>query len=485
MNIGTTRKIQPDDIKLQAAIDVAGVMFVVIGADQNVALINKRGCEILGYKKEEILGRNWFDIFIPDRIRDGMRAIWEMLTAQEIEPLEYFENPILTKDGSERIILWRNAVLRDDNGSIFGTLSSGEDITDQKNLDYQMRKLSMAVEQSPTAILVTDNSGVVEYVNPSFTHLTGYEAEEVTGGECPILFSKEMPDDICRDIWKNITNGDTWRGEFLNRKKSGESFWAGISIAPIKGYDGRITHHVTFMRDITDLKLLEEERHRQTEKMAVVGRLAAGVAHEINNPLSGIILCLNKLTKPNVDDSTKESLTHAVDGGLRKIKKIVEQLLDFSRTTVTERTPKNPNKIIDHLLPLLDYQASKNNITISKKSGNVPEIPVDENKLGQVFVNLILNAIQAMPGGGTLTIETALEQDFCVIYIKDTGAGIPESVMPYIFDPFFTTKEVGEGTGLGLSISKSIIEQHGGAIAVESIEGAGATFKIKLPIIVG
>lgn len=148
-----------------------------------------------------------------------MRAVWEMLMAGEMEPLEYFENPILAKDGTERIILWRNALLSDENGTIFGTLSSGEDITGQRNLDYQMRKLSMAMEQSPTAVVITDSAGIVEYANPSFTQLTGYEAEEVTGRKCRILFSKKAPNDISRDIWKNITKGDTWRGEFLNKKK--------------------------------------------------------------------------------------------------------------------------------------------------------------------------------------------------------------------------------------------------------------------------
>ncbi|HCZ12485.1 MAG TPA: hypothetical protein DHV16_09605 [Nitrospiraceae bacterium] len=493
MNIGTTRKIQPDDIKLQAAIDVAGVMFVVIGADQNVALINKRGCEILGYKKEEILGRNWFDICIPDRIRDGMRAIWEMLTAQEIEPLEYFENPILTKDGSERIILWRNAVLRDDNGSIFGTLSSGEDITDQKNLDYQMRKLSMAVEQSPTAILVTDNSGVVEYVNPSFTHLTGYEAEEVTGGECPILFSKEMPDDICRDIWKNITNGDTWRGEFLNRKKSGESFWAGISIAPIKGYDGRITHHVTFMRDITDLKLLEEERHRQTEKMAVVGRLAAGVAHEINNPLSGVLnlsMLLQRIVgeqgiPPHRVEEVRRYLTQISDETGR-VGHIVADLLAFSRRSAPRRVDADLKNLIGLMMSIIGHKLKLMNVRIDLDLvEEVPPVLCDPTQIQQVLINLVMNAAEASQGkpDGRIVIRSSLDRERgrVVLCVDDNGDGIPAENLDKIFDPFFTTKGEGKGVGLGLAVVYGIVEAHGGEIQVRSTVGIGTTITVSLP----
>ncbi len=221
----------------------------------------------------------------------------------------------------------------------------------------------------------------------------------------------------------------------------------------------------------------------QTEKMVSIGRLASGVAHEINNPLGGITLCFKNLMETQVDSLTREKLILAINDGLQKIKGIVEQLLDFSKMTVTEKAPANLNSLINQLLVLLNYPASKKNIKIvSELSEDIPEILIDENKMAQVFVNIMINALQAMDGGGTLTIRTAKDNGLCVVSFEDTGAGIPPDIMPNIFDPFFTTKGVGEGTGLGLSVSKGIVEQHGGIIEAESMQGVGTIFRIKLPM---
>lgn len=221
----------------------------------------------------------------------------------------------------------------------------------------------------------------------------------------------------------------------------------------------------------------------QTEKMVSIGRLASGVAHEISNPLSGIILCFKNLMEVNVDDLTREKLILAINDGLQKIKNIVEQLLDFSRMTVTEKRPVDLNKLISRLLVLLSYPASKKNIkVVNDLSANIPEVSIDENKMAQVFINIMINALQAMDGGGILTIRTRKNNEYCEVSIEDAGTGIPPEIMSNIFDPFFTTKGVGEGTGLGLSVSKGIVEQHGGIIEVDSKVGVGTTFRIKLPL---
>ena len=222
----------------------------------------------------------------------------------------------------------------------------------------------------------------------------------------------------------------------------------------------------------------------QTEKMVAIGRLAAGVAHEINNPLSGMTLCFKNLMETNVDNLTREKLVMAINDGLQKIKNIVGHLLDFSRMTVTEKTPVDLNNLINRLLVLLNYPASKKNIEIiNDLSDDISEILIDENKMSQVFMNIMINAVQAMDDGGRLTIRTKADDGFCVVSIEDTGAGISRDIMSHIFDPFFTTKGIGEGTGLGLSVSKGIVEQHGGMIEVDSEVGAGTTFKIKLPLV--
>jgi len=220
----------------------------------------------------------------------------------------------------------------------------------------------------------------------------------------------------------------------------------------------------------------------QTEKMISIGRLASGVAHEINNPLGGVMLCFKNLIDSEIDNEQKEKLIMAINDGLQKIKNIVEQLLDFSRMTVTEKTSVNINDFIDRLLVLFNYPASRKNIKVVKElAPDAPEILMDENKMSQVLTNIMINALQAMDRGGRLTIRTRMDNGYCAISVSDTGAGIPPDVIPHIFDPFFTTKGVGEGTGLGLSVSKGIVEQHGGMLEVDSKVGAGATFVIKLP----
>jgi len=221
----------------------------------------------------------------------------------------------------------------------------------------------------------------------------------------------------------------------------------------------------------------------RTEKMVSIGRLAAGVAHEINNPLGGMALCFRNLIKDNTENEKRNLLIEAVNEGFDKIKRIVDQLLDFSRASVADRKPLNLNMLLEKVLFLLKYDLSRHNIEVVRRfSTSIPSVMVDENKMAQVMINIIMNAIHAMDGGGKLTVAAGEEARFCVISIEDTGGGIPSDILPNIFDPFFTTKNVGQGTGLGLSVSKGIVEKHGGVLEVENHPGEGARFIIKLPV---
>jgi signal transduction histidine kinase len=221
----------------------------------------------------------------------------------------------------------------------------------------------------------------------------------------------------------------------------------------------------------------------RTEKMVSIGTLASGVAHEINNPLGGITVCFKNLMRPGMDEETKQEHVEVINESLDRIKKIVEQLLNFSKMAVTEKSPVDLNGLITRQLLLLKYYISAKNIEVVKDlSEKLSAIPLDENKMGQVVMNIMINAIQAMENGGVMTIRTMRDNGFCEIHIEDTGKGIPSDIVNNIFDPFFTTKGVGEGTGLGLSVSKGIVEQHGGIIAVESAVNIGTKFRIRLPI---
>ncbi|MCX7794645.1 MAG: DUF3365 domain-containing protein [Thermodesulfovibrionales bacterium] len=255
-----------------------------------------------------------------------------------------------------------------------------------------------------------------------------------------------------------------------------------IHLYPIFDDKGEVIKAVHYVKDITERRQLEEQM-RLTEKLAAIGQLSAGLAHEINNPLGGIRLCFNNLISTEMDELTRQKHIEVINTGLKKIQDIIKQLLDFSKQTELVIAPCSVNKIIENVLSLTEYIITKKGITVIKDfASDIPELMIDRNKMEQVFLNVILNAIQAMDGGkGLLNIKTSVEKGKCLISFTDTGPGIPEHILPRIFDPFFSTKPVGEGTGLGLSVSKSIIEQHNGEIRVYSSE-RGTTFIIELPI---
>lgn len=225
-----------------------------------------------------------------------------------------------------------------------------------------------------------------------------------------------------------------------------------------------------------------QEQLLQSEKLASIGQLAAGVAHEINNPI-GVMLGFAQVLLKRVkeDDPTYKPLTTIEREGLR-CKRIVQSLLDFARHSKPEPRRVNVNDVIDASLEL-SHQSTRSNIHLIKEySPNLPPVLADINQLQQVFLNILLNAYDAMSNGGTLRIVTGLVMDRVDIAFSDTGVGIPPENLTRIFDPFFTTKEVGKGTGLGLSISYGIVEQHGGTIEVKSQVGEGSTFTVHLPV---
>lgn len=274
----------------------------------------------------------------------------------------------------------------------------------------------------------------------------------------------------------------------IDTKKPFSEYWEGedqrhyfIHLYPIFDERGNVIKVVHYVKDITEKRKIEEQM-RITEKLAAIGQLSAGLAHEINNPLGGIRLCFNNLINTEMDEKTKNMHVEVINHGLTKIQEIIKQLLDFSKQTELIISSVSINNLVENVLKLTDYLISKKGIKVVKKLSNeIPEIMIDPNKIEQVFLNIVLNAIQAMDGKErVLTIESFLKNGKCYISFTDTGNGIPDDILPKIFDPFFTTKPVGQGTGLGLSVSKSIIEQHNGRILVKT-SSSGTTFTVELP----
>lgn len=234
-------------------------------------------------------------------------------------------------------------------------------------------------------------------------------------------------------------------------------------------------------KNLAALDEAKQEKFR-LDRLSAIGQIAAGVAHEINNPLGGISLCFNNLMKTKMDEETRRQHIEVINSGLERIQSTVKHLLDFAKNSSLNMTRLPVSSVVKSVLKLAEYTIAKQGCQlVEKPARSDPEVIADSGKLEQVFLNLIINAVQAMNGAGVLMVETARIGSECLVSISDTGPGIPRDILPRIFDPFFTTKGPREGTGLGLSVSKAIVEQHKGEITVATSR-KGTTFTVRLPV---
>ncbi len=459
--------------------------------DCNAALLN-----ILGYtSKEEFLKMDIIkNLYLNPEDRKKYQEI--------IERDGFVKNyeVIWKKKNGEKIpVLLTSHVIRDENDKVVGYQGLTIDISDrirmERELEEKNRFFSNLLESSVECIVSADTRGKVIFFNKAAEKLTGYNAEEVIG---KFHITRFYPMDVAKNIMRRLRSDEYGgRGKLENFRitlfgKDGVEIPVSCSASMIYEGDKELASLGVFT-DLREKLKMEKElqdtqmRLIQTEKMASLGSLAAGVAHEINNPLGGILIYASLLMEDFADqnDPRVQDLKRIVEEGTR-CKDIVKSLLEFARQTESKFESVAINKAIDDVLFFLEKQALFHNIkTIKELNPDLPLIQVDPNPIKQVLMNMMVNAAEAMrEKGGTLTITTGINPDgsSIVIFFKDTGPGIPPAIQSKIFDPFFTTKDVGKGTGLGLSTSYGIIQSHHGSIEVESAPGKGATFKIILPI---
>jgi len=363
--------------------------------------------------------------------------------------------------------------------------------------ELQLRKLSRAIEFNPCTVVITDTKGNIEYTNTKFNQLTGYSSKEAIGKNPRFLKSGKTSPEEYERLWRTITSGKEWRGEFCNKKKNGEHYWESASISPVKNTEGVITHFVAVKEDITESKRLEKEKQDMeikmlvSSKLATLGKMAAGIAHEINQPLTYISSSIQSIREDfEMDDVDKESIVKTLEKSYRQVERInqiIQHLRTFGRADDLEMKNVIIKKVLDNTLLLLGEKMRLTNIDfVCKEDAGVPLIRGNENQLEQVFINLMQNSIYSIEEkgykGGRINVEikNMNEKSGIQIDFSDTGKGIRPEHLENIFDPFFTTKPVGKGTGLGLSIIYSIIQSHGGEITCKSEVGKGTTFVISL-----
>ncbi|MCP4665463.1 MAG: PAS domain S-box protein, partial [Deltaproteobacteria bacterium] len=403
----------------------------------------------------------------------------------------------LDENGNTHFDVITIAPILDEKGQVIQLLEASRDVTERVKLEREAEKAKTffenVIQSTVDGIVVVDTKGNVLIFNEGMERLTGYAADEIMNhGHLSSFYDM----DVAKENMRKMRSDEHGLPGKLNptsmtvTTKKGDEIPVTLT-ASIMTIDGKETGSVgvfTDMREVLKMRKDLEEAHVQlvqSEKAASVGRMASGVAHEINNPLSGILIYAEML-KEDLEDNTQhlKDIQKVIDQTLR-CKKIVSELLEFSRQSVGKVSTFTLEEMIDKTLSILVNQAIFQNIEVNVDiESGMQEMVGDMGQLQQVFTNLFINAADAMEGKGRLDIEGRYEagKNQFTIRVRDTGPGISKELRDKIFDIFFTTKPVGKGTGLGLSISKKIIELHGGGLMAESPPGGGTTFIVELPL---
>lgn len=449
------------------------------------------GCRnATGYTPEE-LAEGWLEKVLPEDRDQPLALQRRAQSGQDSSPVEY---RFVRKDGqlcwlSEAVVL-----LRDQAGELVSVEGVVKDITSLKQAEERLRKLSRAVEQCPASIAITDLQGRIEYVNPQFTRMTGYPLESLIGKELSSLSVEPPPAKIARLARQALKAGQDWHGEANTRRQDGQLQWELVTISAILDSQGQATHFLAVSEDITERKRLETEV-RQAQKMEAFGQLAGGVAHDFNNILT-IIQGNASLLELGPSDQEKDQAVAEILHSCEHAARLTRQLLTFSRRQKAERKELDLNQVLLPLTKMLQRLIGEHIEFSTDYTPDGAPVLADPGMMEQLVMNLAINARDAMPGGGCLSLSTRqihLEEldcsstrgarpgDFVRLEVCDNGCGIAAQDLPQIFEPFFTTKEVGRGTGLGLATVFGIVQQHQGWITVKSQLGQGTCFSLFLP----
>ncbi len=415
------------------------------------------------------------------------------------------EVEMAAKDGRRFPVELRADAILDERGQVISLIGVHTDITERKAAERRLRQLSRAVEQTASSVVITDLRGNITYANPKVVETTGYGLEEVLGKNPRMFKSGSVPAATYVELWRTISTGKTWRGEFQNKKKSGELYWEQATISPVADEHGVISHFVAVKEDITEQKAAREAlarlegQLRQSQKMEAVGQLAGGIAHDFNNMLA-VIRGNAELLLMDADQfspASNQGLTDIV-GASERAANLTRQLLIFSRKQTMQSQPLMLNDSIRNLSKMLMRTIREDIRLDCVYAVDLPHVQADLGMIEQVLLNLVVNARDAMPQGGRvriatekLTLDAAQAQanpearagEFVCLSVSDTGTGIAPELLQRIFEPFFTTKEEGKGSGLGLPMVYGIVKQHQGWVEVASRVGEGTTFKMFFPAI--
>jgi PAS domain S-box-containing protein len=374
--------------------------------------------------------------------------------------------------------------------------------SDNDALERSLKELAdikFALDQS-TIVAITDQRGLINYVNDEFCRISKYSRDELLGQDHRIINSGFHPKEFIRQLWTTIGGGRVWKGELRNRAKDGSIYWVDTTIVPFLNNEGKPYQYVAIRHEITQRKLAEEKVLKQAAELqraaqlSFVGELAAGLAHEIKNPLAGIQgavdILIRRRDKNDPEREALEGMRHEVT----RIDSTVRALLERARPRLVSVVEGSLREIVDRAVSvaqgqLIDAASRGRQVTLTLEASEDPLIvPMDSAQIEDAVLNLIINAIEAANAGGEVTVRVAriqierlneLEEE-AIVEVSDNGSGIKEEDLSRIFNPFFTTRD--SGTGLGLPAVRRIARLHGGRVEVSSVVGQGSTFTIHLPL---
>ncbi|HBJ85741.1 MAG TPA: hybrid sensor histidine kinase/response regulator, partial [Verrucomicrobiales bacterium] len=382
--------------------------------------------------------------------------------------------------------------VKDASGETYRVVGVARDVSERKHTEDRLREQASLLDKARDAILVRDLDHGITYWNKGAEHLYGWTAEEALGRKASELLYRDISAD--EKAFETVIRQGEWRGEIQQVNRAGVPILIEARWTLVRDADGRPKSILAINTDITEKKRLEQQ-YLRVQRMESIGTLAGGIAHDLNNVLAPILMSIDLLRLTSRDERARSMLS-TIETSARRGADMVQQILSFARGVEGQRVMINPRLIIEEIQHLVQDTFPKNILFQADLPADLPAFLGDHTQVHQILLNLCVNARDAMPGGGTLTVsarsvtldeqyaamhESAKPGDYIMIKVTDTGTGIPPEVLEKIFDPFFTTKEVGKGTGLGLSTVLAIIKSHDGFLNVYSEPNRGTTFSVWFP----
>lgn len=497
--VETERRLRDAEARQAAILESALDAVVTIDDDGRVVEFNRTAETLFGYDRRTVLGRLFAELIVPPESREtfesGLRFYRE--AGADAAPRRRSELTVMRADGSRFSGEVSISVSTVGGRRLFA--AHIRDLTSSKHLEAGLRLQQRALEEINEGIFFTDAlqpDDPIVYVNPAFERLTGYRLSEALGKNCRFLQGPKTELAAAEKLQQAIAERRPCSVELLNYRADGTTFWNAVSIAPLHDERGRVTHFVGVQFDVGQRRFLEEQL-RQSQKMEAVGRLAGGIAHDFNNLLTIILgnasFALDEL--PNNPTQAIECMREVV-GASNRAAALTGQLLVFSRKQVLEPRAVRIDSVVADLEKMLRRLIGEDVALTLKNQHDLWTIKLDPGQVEQIVLNLVVNARDAMPQGGSLIVTTEnVELDaayaelrpdvkpgsYVKLSVSDTGCGIAPDVLPHLFEPFFTTKAPGEGTGLGLATVFGIVKQSGGHLTVYSEPGQGAVFNVYFP----